>query len=64
MKSTIELDDYEELHATMTITMSVKEWNALKEQLDTEISPSWRFGAMLKSQKDLLLLQRKSLVYF
>ena len=48
MKSTFGIEKPDEVEATMTITMKIKEWRALKNQLGTDW-PSWKLSSHISS---------------
>lgn len=41
MKSSFLIENPGEVEATMQITMKLKEWEALKKQLESNKTPSW-----------------------
>lgn len=46
MRSTFKLDNPDDMQATMTLTMSVKEWRQLRKQL-SDSWPSWDFSRQI-----------------
>ena len=46
MKSTFRLDNVDEMQATMTLTMPVREWRKLNAQLAKDW-PSWDFSRQI-----------------
>jgi hypothetical protein len=46
MKAKFKLDDVRELNATMEITMPIRTWIELRDQLN-QAYPSWKFRAVV-----------------
>lgn len=55
MIAKFRIEDPDNILATMEITMSIKDWNELRNQLD-EAHPSWRLSSAIR---DLLSQARK-----
>lgn len=48
ISSSFKLDNPNDMEATMSVTMTVGEWRALREQLETLKSPSYTFDQHIK----------------
>jgi len=58
MKATIELENTDELEATISLTMRIRDWKALREQMSNEY-PSWKLSGLIntltyKAEKQIL----------
>jgi hypothetical protein len=46
MRATFQIRNPDEIEATVTVTMTIKEWRGLRGQL-TRDWPSWKFGSVI-----------------
>jgi hypothetical protein len=47
MKAQFSFEDVDNMECTLKVTMRLKEWQSLKEQLSASPSPSWKFKAAI-----------------
>lgn len=58
MKSHYKIENPENIEATIVITMSVGEWEKLREQLDNEW-PAWKLSSAIRQ----MLLDARAKIY-
>jgi hypothetical protein len=49
MNGSFKLKNYQQLEATLELTMTISDWKTLREQLPTNAYPSWKLSGGIDS---------------